>query len=222
MQLGFQPFVLRYSAGVRFPAPMIQLAAAIATIRQNAEIWSISAIAICGFSAGGHLAAYYAASWQTAKWVGEIGLPQHLLRPDSVVLGYPVVDLSSLASGKIAIGSNEVNLPEAMLRVTLGPDYERSIDAFRPDLLVTKDAPPMFIWHTAEDELVPARNSIQLAAALEANGVAHELHLFPGGVHGIALGDVTTDVGGRFLNREAAGWPQLMADFIRKQPLASS
>jgi acetyl esterase/lipase len=219
MLLGFQPFVLRYSTGVQFPAPMIQLAAAIAKIRQNAERWSISAIAICGFSAGGHLAAYYAASWRAAKWVEDLGLPQHLLRPDAVVLGYPVVDLSSLASGKVAIGSNEVNLPEAMLLATLGPDYERSIDAFRPDLFVTKDTPPMFIWHTAEDELVPARNSIQLAAALKANGVTHELHLFSGRVHGIALGDATTDEAGRFLNHEATPWPLLMADFLKRQQL---
>src|SRR5690606_22528906 len=117
MQLGFQPFLLRYSTGARFPAPLIQLGAAIASIRQKADLWSLydRFIAVCGFSAGGHLASYYAAAWESAGWAGVLGLPLDLLRPDAIVLGYPVIDLTSLTARRLAIGNKVVDLPEAML-----------------------------------------------------------------------------------------------------------
>lgn len=65
-----------------------------------------------------------------------------------------------------------------MLSAVLGSDYARAENIYRPDTQVTTSAPPMFIWHTADDELVPAWNSDLLAAALLAHGVPHELHIF--------------------------------------------
>ena len=53
---------------------------------------------------------------------------------------------------------------------------------------VTDDTPPAFIWHTAEDGLVPVQNSLNLAKALADHGVPFELHVYPKGPHGIGLG----------------------------------
>ena len=58
---GYHTFILNYSVLEKAKdfQPLCQLAAAIADIRKNAEEWSVDCekIAVCGFSAGGHLAA---------------------------------------------------------------------------------------------------------------------------------------------------------------------
>lgn len=81
MARGFQAFVLEYSVGehAAFPAPLEDASEAIARIRSHAEKWRICPrqIAVCGFSAGGHLAA-------AVSTMGE-----H--RPDAMVLGYPCI-----------------------------------------------------------------------------------------------------------------------------------
>ena len=57
---GYHAAVLTYSVGegARDHQPLRQLRAAIGLLRQNAERWGIlpDRIAVCGFSAGGHLA----------------------------------------------------------------------------------------------------------------------------------------------------------------------
>jgi acetyl esterase/lipase len=116
-------------------------------------------VGLLGFSAGGHAAAHAAS------------------HADLVILGYPVVSML-LDTHK---GSRE-NL--------LGPratPAERA--ATSVDLLVTASHPPFFIWHTADDALVPVQHSYLLAMALAAAGVPHELHVFPHGVHGLGLAE---------------------------------
>jgi len=57
------------------------------------------------------------------------------------------------------------------------------------DRLVTRGAPPMFIWHTAEDELVPVEHAYLLGRALAEHEVPHALHVYPRGRHGLGLVD---------------------------------
>ena len=65
--------------------PLRQLAQAIGLVRQHAAGWHIlpEKIAVCGFSAGGHLAL----SGAVLDIPGERAQP----RPDAVILGYPVI-----------------------------------------------------------------------------------------------------------------------------------
>ena len=56
------------------------------------------------------------------------------------------------------------------------------------ELQVTADTPPCFIWHTADDRVVPVRNSLEFAIALAAHKVPFELHVYPHGPHGQGLG----------------------------------
>lgn len=65
--------------------PLRQLAEAIGLVRQHAAQWHIlpEKIAVCGFSAGGHLAL----SGAVLDIPGEAAQP----RPNAVILGYPVV-----------------------------------------------------------------------------------------------------------------------------------
>lgn len=78
---GFNAFILRYSLNgkSRFPTPLNDAAAAIEFIRNNSKKFHTNPrrIAVCGFSAGGHLAA--ALSTMTDS------------RPNACVLGYPCI-----------------------------------------------------------------------------------------------------------------------------------
>ena len=72
--------------------PLRQLAEAIGLVRQHAAQWHIlpEKIAVCGFSAGGHLAL----SGAVLDIPGEAAQP----RPNAVILGYPVVTAGQYAT----------------------------------------------------------------------------------------------------------------------------
>ena len=53
---------------------------------------------------------------------------------------------------------------------------------------VTPDTPPAFIWHTAEDTVVPPFGSLRLAEAYANLGIKVEMHLYPYGPHATATG----------------------------------
>lgn len=78
---GYNAFVLRYSINENseFPRPLNDAEAALELIRGKAGEWGINPdqIAVCGFSAGGHLAAA----------LGTMGK----LRPNALILGYPCI-----------------------------------------------------------------------------------------------------------------------------------
>ena len=56
---------------------------------------------------------------------------------------------------------------------------------------MTRKTPPAFLWHTADDTLVPVENSLLMVKALEAREVPCELHIYPHGRHGQSLADHT-------------------------------
>jgi len=78
---GYQAFVLRYSVGdnARFPQPLKDAETGLKSIRSHAGEWGVDAdrIAVCGFSAGGHLAAA----------LGTMGR----VRPNALILAYPCI-----------------------------------------------------------------------------------------------------------------------------------
>jgi acetyl esterase/lipase len=84
---GYHTFILRYSTGenASFPRPLNDAEEALEMIRAKADEWSVEPekIAVCGFSAGGHLAAS----------LGTIGR----IRPNAMILAYPCI-LDSISS----------------------------------------------------------------------------------------------------------------------------
>ena len=59
--------------------------------------------------------------------------------------------------------------------------------AFSLEDKITPRTPPVFVWHTMEDETVPVENTLLLVSALHRAGVPCEAHLFEKGVHGTSL-----------------------------------
>ena len=98
--------------------PLIDAAGAILHIRRNAEQFGTdpAKIAICGFSAGGHLAASTAILWDAEPVQTALGIHGTEARPDAVVLGYPVI-----TAGEYRHDGSIVNLcgDDADLRATM-------------------------------------------------------------------------------------------------------
>ena len=99
---GFNSFVLRYSVGAgraKLPAPFIDAAKAVMLVRQNARKWNIDPdrICLCGFSAGGHVAATFAATWHEQYLAEALNAQNELFKPNALILGYPILDIYRFA-----------------------------------------------------------------------------------------------------------------------------
>ena len=209
---GYHAFVLRYSVGARFPAPMLDLAQAILLLRSRAAEWRIdpAQVVLCGFSAGGHLCASLGVLWNHPVLTEPLGVAPAAIRPDGLILGYPVIDLMLVSNPAAPWEGMDptLSLRELVNQTTLGESSptEEQLALYRADAHVSPETPPTFLWHTADDELVPVENSLRFALALARHGVSCELHIYPHGVHGLALADETTDVAGQFLNPVCQSW----------------
>jgi acetyl esterase/lipase len=180
---GYNVFVLRYSvAPHRFPSQLIEVAAVIELIHHNAEIWhcDTNRIAIMGFSAGGHLAAHYSTCFDIPE------IRQYFPESKPVhasVLCYPVIS----ADPRIAhLGSFQNLLGVVSLT-------EEQIKEFSCDQRVTDHTPPAFLWHTAEDNVVPVANSLRYATALTEHQISVSIHVYPDGWHGLSTVDDQTN-----------------------------
>jgi acetyl esterase/lipase len=82
--------------------------------------------------------------------------------------------------------------------------------AYSPDLFVSKDTPPTFLFHTADDQTVPIEQGLRFYEALIRAGVPAEAHIFAHGPHGAGLGrgDVALDQ-----------WPNLLEIWLRSHGL---
>ncbi len=90
-----------------------------------------------------------------------------------MILGYPVI-----TAGEFAHRGSFVQLAGSqMLRRS-----RRSRWRIR-----SRRTPPVFVWHTMEDETVPVENTLLLVSALHRAGVPCEAHLFEKGAHGTSI-----------------------------------
>lgn len=199
-QLGFHAFVVQYRvAPNRFPAPQQDVFRAIKLIRSRAAEWNVKAdkIAVCGFSAGGHLAASSGTLFNEINADAGDEADKYPQRPDALILAYPVI-----SSGKYGHTGSFYNL--------LGKAAKRELrNRYSLEKRVTVETPPTFLWHTGEDTAVPAENSLLFAGALRKHKIPVELHLFPYGRHGLGLG-VDAEVA------EVRIWPELCAAWLKK------
>ncbi|MDR1891935.1 MAG: alpha/beta hydrolase [Oscillospiraceae bacterium] len=203
---GFAAAVLRYScAPSRYPTQFMEASAAMAVLRRSTD-WHMDPgkISVCGFSAGGHLAATLGTLWNEPVVMGELGLEKGENRPFTMILCYPVI-----TSGDKAHRGTFINL--------LGENPESALlNKLSLENSVTADTAPAFIWHTGDDGGVPVENSLYMAAALRKAGVPFELHVYKSGVHGLSLCDKRTADSGiqAHLNPHAGTWFSLAAEWL--------
>ncbi len=148
---------------------------AIKLIRDRADEFKINPdnVGIMGFSAGGHLAS----SLGTHYSVPLIPNKENTnLRPNFMVLGYPVISFSDSLAHK---GSRENMLGK-------NASEEKKI-LYSNELQVTAATPPTFLIHATDDKSVKVENSIQFFLALQKNKVPSEILLVQKGGHGFGL-----------------------------------
>lgn len=173
---GWSAFILTYSVAPHtFPTALRQAAMAMRWIRENAMEMEVDPgkVAAMGFSAGGHLCGTLGTLYDSPE-VCDIG-PGKLLRPDALGLCYPVA---------VSWG----NTHEGSFRCLCGGD-EQLRKRLSLDALVRPDMPPVFLWHTRNDETVPVRNSLILAQRLEEMGIDFAMHVYRRGKHGLSTAD---------------------------------
>lgn len=189
-ELGISAFILKYrcNADAHFPNPQEDAAQAVRYILANAERFGLGGTdyAVCGFSAGGHLAASFGTE---ALGYGRFGVPA----PQAEILGYPVITMHELTHE----GTRHFLLAEQEAD-PVAREY------WSVENQVTASYPPTFVWNCEADDLVPAQNSLMLEAVLKAAGVPVKHEVFPGTVHGWGLADGTPAA--NWLDRGIAFW----------------
>lgn len=201
--LGISAFVLKYRLGPRYhhPAMINDAHRAIRMVRSQATDLGIATdrIGIWGFSAGGHLAATAATHFDNGDAAATDPLGRIGSRPDFAVLAYPVI---SFTTPYTHVGSKNNLLGD-------NPD-PKLVESLSNELQVSRQTPPVFLFHTNEDSGVPPENSVLFYLALRKAGIPAELHIYEKGRHGVGLAPTDATL---------SSWPSRLADWFRTRGL---
>lgn len=200
---GIHAFVLHYSVRpMRFPGALLELSNAVAWVREHAEAFQLDPdrIAVCGFSAGGHLAASLGVYWKEGFIQRFLGLDNDENRPNGLVLGYPVLNAEGMAG---VVGNLLGKYPD-----------ERELELFSLDTHVSDFTPPAFLWHTCDDPGVSVQNSLRFVGALREKDIPFELHVYPHGGHGLSLANEVTASRLELISPPCQNWLEMAARFI--------
>ncbi len=206
---GMNAVVLYYSckddvSDAQFPDQLCEGCAAVALVREYAQQWNADPeqVYVCGFSAGGHLAASVGTLWHLDAVTQTLDVSAEQARPNGMLLCYPVIS----ADPSVTHVNSFINL------LGTEKDNEQLRTLTSLDLQVTEQTPPAFLWHTAEDGSVPVENSLRMATALQQKKIPYELHVYPYGRHGLSL--ATDFVGGGPV--ECQAWMDLSVAWIKR------
>ncbi len=217
MRMGYHAFVLTYSVQGdaciemtgKVPAdalgmqPLCEVAEVMQVVRANAEDWRVipNNIAVCGFSAGAHLAGSLGTLYANADLCAALHTTPAQLRPDAMILSYPVI-----SEGEFAHVNSFLHL--------VGEGAPQDVrDLYSLEKNVDANTPPAFLWHTVDDAVVPVENSLLMAGALQKNKVPFEMHLFDSGEHGLSLCSAAVNTP----NPHAAAWLPLCEEWLKRQ-----
>lgn len=162
---GFHAAVLQYSVEPHhFPEPERDLMLAIGLVRDRAEELGIlkDRVAICGFSAGGHLCACVSTLW---KKIGE-----ERFKPNAAILYHAILTARLEHCRNFIIGH-------------VGSDDTEVQELAFCDLQVSGDTPPTFLYGTFEDKLTNVENLLYYGEMLAKYKVPFEMHMLPCGGH---------------------------------------
>ena len=178
---GVSTYVLRYRVKP-FPGLETPLKEARRAIRLVKSL-GYDKVGILGFSAGGHLSGMAATLYDAGDPAAKDPVERLSSRPDAFAPCY----------GATSLWHFKGNGWPGMLLESKTPDM-KDIIRYSAECNVTENTPPAFIWHTADDPVVPVACALDLSKALAAKGVPHEAHIFPHGAHGLGLAGDQEDV----------------------------
>ena len=187
----------RSSMDAKWPAQLHDIRTVIRFVRGEAEKYHFDPrfVATSGFSSGGHLASIAATtSGLKTATIGKVTLDlegdlgNHTSQPSTVCAACDwsgPVDLTAMECGQhMTMGENS---PEDVLldsKIQREPDKYRSLSATN---YVTKDCPPVIIFHGEKDNVVPCCVGKYFYGTLMAAGVKTEATFVPEGGHGMGM-----------------------------------
>ncbi len=200
---GFTAFVLFYrlpgegwSAGP--DVPLADALRAMRLIRHRSRDFAIDPerVSAMGFSAGGHVCASLSTRFAARAYQPVDAADRLSAKPHSAAPIYPVISMDPAIAHS---GSRRLLLGKA-------PTAEAEA-LYSPDRQVPADAPPHFLLHAEDDDVVPVENTLRLRAGLKARGIPLEMHLFANGGHGFGLR--------KAVGKPVEAWPELWRAWAR-------
>ena len=168
---GIAAFILKYRMPNKHQdIPLSDAQQAIRYVRTHAAEYDVnpSKIGVCGFSAGGHLAATVSTHFATS------GVST---RPDFSILYYPVITMTAATHG-----GSRTNL--------LGENpSETAIQKFSNEKQINANTPPAILFLSDDDQVVIPANSLLYYEALKQNDIPAAMYIFPTGGHGWGFRD---------------------------------
>ena len=188
---GYTVFAIRPGSRSRFSAPeMVQnLRKGIHWVRDHAAEFGIDPdhMAICGASAGGHLACL-------ALVTPDVGKDKKVIQPFSAAIiffpptdflewgGYPIDYTKDNEWGKL-VRSLAVSRSERFKQPLTKAELAERVRKISPARLVDSKLPPFLIIHGDTDPLVPLQQSQTFVEKVKAAGGEVQLLIKPGGGH---------------------------------------
>jgi acetyl esterase/lipase len=197
------------STGESYPANYSDAARAVRLVRSRAAEWGIdiNRVGVMGFSAGGHLASLLSTQPELYRHPQDDLAGRVSARPDLLMLAYPVISFIEGYAPGAFLSTAENFFGRGDLTESLRREFSN-------ELHVDAGHPPVFIWTTREDRLVPYTHSHLFAEACSRAGVPVSFKLYAHGPHGVGLAlGVPGDIG---------QWTSSLLDWLALQwgPLA--
>jgi acetyl esterase/lipase len=173
---GYAAFVLQYRVPQKRDGALQDVQRAMRIIRNNASKYQVDPqkVGVIGFSAGGSLTARTSTQFNRKTYTPVDSADSLSCRPSFAILIYPAY-------------------------LDQGPGL-----SLTPELQISGETPPMFIFQTADDQY--GNSALVMAQALRNAKIPVELHLLPAGGHGYGL---------RPGNYAAETWPGLAEKWLR-------
>lgn len=208
LRAGWQAFVLQYTVlneeeeKMLLPYPQIDLARAVACVRDHAQEWHIDPerIVILGCSAGANLCALYSGFSGQGWFTEKTGLSKDEMEVHAMILCYPVIDMTQ----------GWPREERHFRRICGDGTWSRAQE------LVTEQTPPTFLWHTNTDATVPAVHSLLYAEKLYEHGVDYECHMYHRGKHGLSLAKQQTARCSDEIDTHVSGWLQTAMEWLEE------
>ena len=184
---GYNAYVLRYSIGkdAVFPNSAADVCRALKLIRERADAWGQDPdkLALCGFSAGGHVAACAGTMWNRADVLAASGCRGEEGRPNALILGYPCITVDIPGQGDMYELLRGDRTMEELQHLASAEKW------------VGPQTPPVFLWNMYHDKMVPVEHGLKLMAALAEHNVPFECHTYMDGEHACALATPASSLG---------------------------